>query len=249
MSRLFSRNLRAAIAVAASAVLIAAAQGSASGDAPAPRDAATAEVRARQVTAGSAAFNGEGLPAAVAGRVFNADSCSICHNGGLGGLGPTRDGPVPIGLVVQLEAPPTAGVQQSPGDPIYGRILSTAASGPVRPEGKVTVRYSELDGRYYPDAMRWSMRVPSYKVSALSRGPLAPSTVVKPRLAPALFGVGLLELVPAAAMPTPRNDAGESSAAGGARPVSVGAAGRFGWQGGSISIRDQTTKAFAREMG
>jgi CxxC motif-containing protein (DUF1111 family) len=25
--------------------------------------------------------------------------------------------------------------------------------------------------------------------------------------------------------------------------------GRYGWQGGSVSIRDQTTKAFAREMG
>ncbi len=53
--------------------------------------------------------------------------------------------------------------------------------------------------------------------------------MLKPRMAPALFGLGLLEAVP-----------GKHSTASG---------GRFGWQGAALSIRDQTTRALAREMG
>jgi CxxC motif-containing protein (DUF1111 family) len=78
-------------------------------------------------------------------------------------------------------------------------------------------------------------------------------TVIKPRLAPALFGVGLLEAVPETAISEGATGAqtggrGSGEAAWhlrqGARML-----GRFGWQGDAISIRDQTTKAFAREMG
>jgi CxxC motif-containing protein (DUF1111 family) len=75
--------------------------------------------------------------------------------------------------------------------------------------------------------------VPHYHLE-VRQGPLAPTTVIKPRLAPALFGVGLLEAVPEAAI-------NEGS---GKRPI-----GRFGWQASAVSVRDQTTIALAREMG
>jgi CxxC motif-containing protein (DUF1111 family) len=68
------------------------------------------------------------------------------------------------------------------------------------------------------------MRRPHYRLAALSHGPLEAGTVIKPRVAPPLFGVGLLEAVP-------------------------GPIGRFGWQTDTLSIRDQTTKALAGEMG
>jgi CxxC motif-containing protein (DUF1111 family) len=66
--------------------------------------------------------------------------------------------------------------------------------------------------------------------------------VIKPRIAPALFGAALLEAVPASAI-------GDVAAAGANQRGNTRARGRFGWQGESVSIRDQTTKAFAREMG
>jgi CxxC motif-containing protein (DUF1111 family) len=59
---------------------------------------------------------------------------------------------------------------------------------------------------------------------------------VKPRLAPGLFGVGLLEAVPKSVI----GDDSKSDA-----PVD----GRFGWQEEATSVRDQTTRAFSREMG
>jgi CxxC motif-containing protein (DUF1111 family) len=193
----------------------------------------------------------------IAGRVgvgplFNATSCNACHNEGEGGRGPAGDGPAPTALVIQLESPPRDVGTEASGDPVYGRVFNTSALPGVQVEGAVMVQYSEIDGYYYPFGARWSLRVPHYRLVGLTRGPLAPATVIKPRLAPALFGAGLLEAVP------------ESAISDGAADQSVGrysgtpawhsrqgtrSLGRFGWQGDAVSIRDQTTNAFAREMG
>jgi CxxC motif-containing protein (DUF1111 family) len=64
----------------------------------------------------------------------------------------------------------------------------------LQPEGMVTVRYQEMEERYYPDGIRWHMRVPRYRLTGLTRGRLAAQTVIKPRIAPALFGAGPLWL-------------------------------------------------------
>ena len=117
----------------------------------------------------------------------------------------------------------------------------------------VSVRYTEIEGHYYPDGMRWRMRVPHYDLG-LKHGPLAPTTLIKPRLAPALFGLGLLEAVPEAVISEGVSDgAGRRRADRGSqrgRCVREHAVlGRFGWQAESVSVRDQATKAFAREMG
>jgi CxxC motif-containing protein (DUF1111 family) len=111
----------------------------------------------------------------------------------------------------------------------------------VAPEGTVSIHYHERTG-HYPDGSAWSLRVPEYQLSNLAYGPLSPRTVVKPRLAPALFGVGLLESVPQSAVTSQGSPAWQWI--DGQRVL-----GRFGWQGASISVRQQTGKALAREMG
>jgi CxxC motif-containing protein (DUF1111 family) len=157
-----------------------------------------------------------------------------------------------MALVVQLESPSTDANSEPSGDPVYGRVFNTAALDSAQVEGIVTVRYTETSGYYYPFGGRWSLRVPHYHLDGLSHGPLAPNTVIKPRLAPALFGVGLLEGVP-----EDRITEGSAELTGG---KSAGAPawhlrqgkrsiGRFGWQADGVSVRDQTTKAFANEMG
>ncbi len=191
-----------------------------------------------QVSLGQSVFNTVWAPARTPGvarsglgPLFNAAACAACHVGAARGRGPAGDGAAPIALVIQLQTPASPGGAEADGDPVYGRVLNTAALDGVQAEGSVTVRYRETAGQYYPDGTRWQMRVPHYQLSGLSHGPLAPRTIIKPRLAPALFGAGLLEAVPATAL-------GDSPAPG-----------RFGWQSESLSIRDQATKAFAREMG
>lgn len=185
-----------------------------------------------QVTLGHAVFNTQWVPAGTAGAarrdglgpLFNAAACDECHNEGAHGRGPSGDGDAPIALVMQLETPPHRDGMPQRGDPRYGLTLNTSAIPGIDAEGRLTIRYRVLAGHYF-DGASWTLRAPRYVVSDLRYGPLSVRTILEPRLAPALFGVGLLAAVP-----------GKPGA-------------RFGWQGTSTSIRDQTTKAFSRDMG
>ena len=196
---------------------------------------------------GMAVFNTQFVPAgtpnagrrAGVGPLFNSSSCDSCHNNGAHGRGPTGDGPAPSPLVIQLAATPTKNPTDPEGDPVYGRVLNTVALDGVPPEGVAMIRYEETPG-HYPDGSAWSLRVPHYTLSNLRYGPLSPRTLVKPRLAPALFGVGLLDA------------AGRDTAGGAPNLDAAGrdqAQGRFGWQATALSVQDQTARAFAREMG
>jgi CxxC motif-containing protein (DUF1111 family) len=160
------------------------------------------------------------------GPLFNSSSCDACHNNGAHGRGPAEDGPAPAPLVIQLETPGSANLNDPEGDPVYGRVLNTISLNGVWPEGTVMIHYEDTTGRY-PDGSAWHLRVPRYTFTDLRYGPLASQTIVKPRLAPALFGAGLLDATDA----VPHNQ------------------GRFGWQATALSVRDQTARAFAREMG
>jgi len=185
------------------------------------------------------------------GPLFNAASCNACHNHGAGGVGPASDGQLPVALEVQLQAAAPEANGEFGGDPVYGHVFNTVALGAVRIEGMATVQYTEIEGHYYPDGTPWHMRAPRYRLGELGYGPLSLHTVIKPRLAPALYGVGLLERVPESAITAPETQTDERTA-GTPAWHSVNEArvlGRFGWQGDSLSIRDQSAKAFAREMG
>src|SRR5215471_1508684 len=96
------------------------------------------------ITVGQSIFKGESNVTRGHARMFNATSCDSCHPSGAGGSGPTTDGPLPIGLVIQLGSPADANSDRGDGDPVYGRIFNTAAADGVQPEGIATVRYSEI---------------------------------------------------------------------------------------------------------
>jgi CxxC motif-containing protein (DUF1111 family) len=184
--------------------------------------------------------------------VFNATTCEECHTHGAGGSGPKRGGPVPVGLVIRLGSLPGASGGDGDGDPVYGRVLNTAAAEGMNPEGSAKVRYGEIEGHYYPEGFKWRIRVPHYELTSLSRGPLAATTVIKPRLAPSLYGASLLESVPESSIIEASNGTRVPATAG--EPVwrwyhGLRVVGRFGWQGESVSIRDQAAKAFVRELG
>jgi CxxC motif-containing protein (DUF1111 family) len=202
---------------------------------------------------GMAVFNTQFVPAgtpnagrrAGVGPLFNSSSCDSCHNNGAHGRGPTEDGPAPSPLVMQLATTPTKNPTDPEGDPVYGRVLNTISLEGVPPEGVAMIRYEEVSG-HYPDGSAWSLRAPHYTLTNLRYGPLSPQTIIKPRLAPALFGAGLLDAASVdrdpgatASGPAPANQA----------PQDPPAHGRFGWQASALSVRDQTARAFAREMG
>jgi CxxC motif-containing protein (DUF1111 family) len=203
---------------------------------------------------GHAVFNTQFVPAGTAGAaridglgpLFNSVSCDECHNEGADARGPRGDGPAPQNLVLELQRPGVAHDVPNAGDAHYGQVLNTASLPALEPEASVTIKY-RLERGHYPDGTAWELRDPQYFLSELRYGPLAADTLIKPRLAPPLFGDGLLEAVPASAV---TDASGEASGVpawqriNGRREL-----GRFGWQGSSVSIREQTGKAMAREMG
>lgn len=158
------------------------------------------------------------------GPVFNAASCDACHNNGARASAPDDDGRLPTGFVLQLES-------GSGGSTPLGDVLNPAAIEGFRPEGQARVEYS-MRAMRYPDGSVAYLREPRYRLQGHRIPELAPDTVLKPRMASPVFGSGLLEAVPAAFL-----------------AVESASVHRFGWQSGSRSIREQSAKAFSREMG
>src|SRR5690606_19139007 len=81
------------------------------------------------------------------------------------------------------------------GDPIYGDNLNPFAIGGVAPEGSIRIRYREIAGTF-ADGEPYTLLAPEYEFIELAYGPLDPNTGFSPRVAPAVYGVGLLEAVP-----------------------------------------------------
>ena len=187
------------------------------------------------------------------GPLFNSASCDSCHNEGARGQGAVADGLLPITMVVQLAASASAATrrdQSDAGDPVYGHTLNSSAIDGHAAEATVRVGYREIGG-CYPDGKPWARREPHYEIGDLAYGALSPATVIKPRIGPALFGAGLLERVPDAEIERlQRQQAGTLRGriswqqVDGQRRI-----GRFGWQAETVSIADQTARAFAHEMG
>jgi len=207
------------------------------GDPPAYRPL-TADERQR-FDLGHAVFNTQFVPPGTpnAGRrsglgpLYNAAACDECHTEGAHGRGPLGAGPAPAALVIELQRA-SSGLRTSDGDPRYGHVLNTQGIAGVPAEGAVVIHYTERAG-HFADGTRWSLRVPQYELSGLNYGALDPQTIVAPRIARPLFGLGLLEAVPQSATPQI-----------GRHPY-----GRFNWQGNAQSIAEQATRALAREMG
>ena len=188
-----------------------------------PLDADTRRLRDR----GLALFNTDhvvaGTPGAAAidglGPVYNAASCDSCHNSGHRSRGPIADGPLPLSLVIQLRyRQPRAAAQG------YGEVLNSQALPGHAVEGRASVHYEAREGRY-ADGTPWRLRVPRYRLEGLSQGPLPKGTVIRPRIAPPVFGMALIE---AAQLPS---------------------AGRFGWTAEVPTLAMQTANAYAQEMG
>lgn len=225
-----------------------------------PAHAALTPAQREAYELGHAIFNTPWVPAGAPraerrdglGPLFNAATCDSCHNEGARGQGLGGDGLLPAAMVLQLGGRPRPGSGDDAGDPVYGHALNTAAIAGFRPEGVVAVRYRLRSGRY-PDGSAWQLRVPQYELRDLAYGALAPRTILKPRMSPALFGAGLLEAVPesefASEFTSGFADAESPGRVAWQNVDGQRRAGRFGWQAGTVSVADQTTRAFAREMG
>ena len=202
------------------------------------------------VTAPSSTDARDGL-----GPTFNAQSCSSCHT--LDGRGsPPLDNDDPErGLLFRLSVPGEGDHGQPLPDPNYGGQLQDRAIIGVRPEGRFLTAWREIPGSY-ADGESYTLIEPEYHFDELAFGPLHPDIMVSPRIAPAVFGVGLLESIPESdilALADP-DDADGDGISG--RPNMVWdvrhartALGRFGWKANVPTVEQQVAGAFLGDIG
>jgi CxxC motif-containing protein (DUF1111 family) len=201
------------------------------------------------VTAPSSTSGVDGL-----GPTFNARSCTACHTKDGRGR-PPAEGEAMLSMLLRLSVP---GVDQHGGpvpEPVYGGQLQPDALPGVPAEGRAVIEYIEQPGAY-ADGTPYSLRAPKYRIEDLAFGPLAPAVSISPRVAPAVFGLGLLELLPEAdllalADPDDRDQDGISGRANFVWDVSAQATvlGRFGWKANQPSLLQQTAGAFLGDIG
>ncbi|MDY6946452.1 MAG: di-heme oxidoredictase family protein [Pseudomonadota bacterium] len=189
------------------------------------------------------------------GPMFNARSCDACHNNDGRGQPPLTEDEQPVSLVIQF-ATSTPGDNNEPqADPNYGVNFNPFAIGGVAAEGKVRIRHDELPGSY-GDGSAYTLLAPKYSFEELAYGELAADTKLSPRVAPAVFGSGLLEAIPEQQI-LERNDPEDADGNGiSGRPNHVwdpllgrAVLGRFGWKLNQPDIAHQTAAAFSSEIG
>jgi len=195
------------------------------------------------VTAPSSTGARDGL-----GPMFNAQSCSSCHiRDGRG----TPDGNAP-GLLFRLGV--MDGDRVSP-DPVYGDQLQDQAILGIAPEGQMRTIYAEEEG-FYPDGSSYRLRRPVNEFEDLAYGDISVEVLVSPRVAPPVFGAGLLEAIPVAdildgADPDDSDDDGISGRPNQVVDLTTGqlALGRFGWKANVPTVAQQVATAFVADIG
>jgi CxxC motif-containing protein (DUF1111 family) len=191
------------------------------------------------VTAPSSTDARDGL-----GPLFNAQSCSSCHvRDGRGS--PDGNGP---GLLLRL------GGLDGP-HPVYGDQIQDRAILGVPPEATVRVLYVEESGTY-PDGDAYSLRRPAYRLEDLAYGDVQLETEMSPRVAPPVFGAGLIEAIDEddiLDLSDPEDADGDGISG---RPnmvldhqSGVSVLGRFGWKANVASVADQVASAFNGDIG
>ena len=197
------------------------------------------------------------------GPLFNSRSCQGCHlKDGRGH--PPAPGETAVSLFLRLSIPPQtederrALTERRIGivpEPTYGGQLQNFAIQGHLPEGQMTIRYEELPVTL-ADGTVVRLRKPTYGIADLAYGPLHPDTMLSPRVASPMIGMGLLEAIAEAdilanADPDDRDGDGISGRPNWVWGVAEGKAmiGRFGWKAGEPTVRQQTAHAAAGDIG
>jgi CxxC motif-containing protein (DUF1111 family) len=184
------------------------------------------------------------------GPLFNARGCQECHIKDGRGHPPAAGATDAVSFVVGL-SPPHGGEAGF----AFGNQLQDFGVAGVPSEGRITISYAEE-----PTALAGgetvSLRVPTYSVAEGGFGPVPDGTLLSPRIAPPMIGLGLIEAIHpndilAGADPDDANHDRISGRVHWVTDIATGAPaiGRFGWKAAQPSIADQTATAFAMDMG
>jgi CxxC motif-containing protein (DUF1111 family) len=190
------------------------------------------------------------------GPTFLGQACSSCHVLDGRGAPPDPDGvDVRLGLLLRLSVPGDTPTGAPAPHPSYGGQLQNRANAGVPAEGRVAVEVETIEGEY-GDGTPFTLTRPIYTVADPAFGPLGDDTMISPRLAPQVVGMGLLEAVPEASILAAADPADTDGDGISGRPNTVWderaeapALGRFGWKANVATVEQQAASAFIGDLG
>ena len=190
------------------------------------------------------------------GPIYNNVSCINCHSRDGRGRPPGVDEGL-VSLLFRLSLPKAEdSVTGKPPTPVpgFGTQLNNRAIVEANPEGTVKIEYTEQT-LTTADGTRVHLRHPNYTLTETYQ-PLPENVEVSPRVAPAVFGLGLLEAIPENAILAYADEADIDGDGISGKPNYVWdvvaqryALGRFGWKANQPTLLQQVAAAYNDDMG
>ena len=189
------------------------------------------------------------------GPVFDNTSCEACHLGDGRGRPPEIEGGEFTSMLFRSSLPGEDATGGPLGIPTgFGGQLQMQAVTPSLPDIRALIHYVETQGTF-ADGTPFVLHVPQYTLTGVSPG-LPAGFLFSPRVAPVVFGLGLLEAVPDLLIKG-KSDPGDSDRNGISGRVNVvydavrrqPAVGRFGWKANTPNLIQQTAGAYNGDMG
>ena len=190
------------------------------------------------------------------GPIYNNVSCINCHSRDGRGRPPGIDEGL-VSLLFRLSLPKAEdSVAGKPPTPVpgFGTQLNNRAIVEANPEGTVKIEYIEQT-LTTADGTRVHLRHPNYTLTETYQ-PLPENVEVSPRVAPAVFGLGLLEAIPENAILTYADEADVDGDGISGKPNYVWdvvaqryTLGRFGWKANQPTLLQQVAAAYNDDMG
>ena len=200
------------------------------------------------------------------GPLYNARSCQRCHLKDGRGHPPLANFPDDdaTSMFLRLSIPPETQAQKQQlaarkisvvPEPTYGGQLQDFSIQGHDAEGKMHIDHSDVPFEF-PDGVKVTLRKPAYSIDQLAYGPLHPKTMLSPRVANQMIGLGLLEAIPQEQIRAlaDRDDKDGNGISG--RPNEVWSKehgkvtlGRFGWKAGNPTVKAQSAGAFEGDIG
>lgn len=185
------------------------------------------------------------------GTVYNNVSCISCHHND--GIGVPTAGEDHSSLLIRISLPGHDEFGGPLAVPGYGTQIQDKAVFGKKPEAKVLISYS-YETYSFSDGETYQLRTPTYTLTNFYK-PIN-TYLISPRLAPPVFGIGLLEAVPdediiALADPADVNHDGITGEPNYVwDPVSNSfKLGRFGWKANVATVLAQVAGAYNQDMG
>lgn len=215
----------------------------------------------RNFTVGNSFFNKVWVSAPASttardglGPIYNAVACSSCHfKDGRGRGLPESAGQTDVSLLFRLRI---KGLEKEAiPHPHYGGQFQPFGIQDVPGEGESRVSYEKINISYEDGVLTELLR-PIYEFIKMNFGELGPKTIISPRVAPQMIGLGLVEAIPEEDIlknedPLDVNGDGVSGRANWviSSVSNTRVMGRFGWKAGKPSLIEQNAAAFNGDIG